>query len=152
MWGDPDKLFLTTAIIAVVCAVITGLVWFFLRDHPASETRFRWNQYSRDFIRTEYTDRHNAIWVVDIKYRSSVIMPSCREDGHNNLTLIIPEGFPVKDFELFIKNCRKVNSTGHRVLAGFVDIKALSRLHFNAIDRKVFGDFKKTIYQKALTQ
>lgn len=151
MWGDPDKLFLTTLIITAICAVITGLVWFFLRDHPPSETRFKWSQYSRDFIRAEYMDKSNTPWIVDVKYRSSVIMPSCREDGRNNITLIIPEGFPVKDFEVFIRNCKRVNTTGHKVLAGFVDIKALSRLHFNAIDVKVFGDFKKTIYQEALS-
>lgn len=151
MWGNPDKLFLTSVIIAVICIVIIGFLWFFFRDHEPTKIRFSWNQYSRDFIRAEYVDKYNAKWAVDVKFRSTVIMPSCRVDGSHNLTLIIPDNFPIKDFELFISNCRKVNSTGHKVLAGFVDSKCLSRLQFSTIDLKVFGDFKKTIYEKALT-
>ncbi|QBZ70806.1 hypothetical protein pETSU_225 [Edwardsiella phage pEt-SU] len=151
MWVNPDSLFLTSIIIALILVVITGFVWFFLRDHPASETRFKWTQYSRDFIAAEYVDRYKTTWTFHIRYWSKVILPSCRHEGSNRLVLNIPDGLTVEEFEAFISNCGKVDSTGHKVLFGLVNQKGLNRLRFDAIDNKVFSDFKKFIYEKALT-
>lgn len=151
MWVNPDSLFLTSIIIASILVVITGFVWFFLRDHPPSETRFKWTQYSQEFVAAEYIDRYKTTWTFHIRYLSKVILPSCRQEGSNRLVLVIPVGLTVEEFEAFIAKCGKVNDTGHKVLYGLVNQKELGRLRFDAIDNKIFSDFKKFIYEKVLS-
>lgn len=151
MWLDPAKLFLTTSVLAVVLVLVTGFVWYFLRDHPAIEIRFHWSQLASGNIAAEYIDKHGTKWSIEVKCHSKAVLPSCRNEGNFKLVLILPEDLSIEDFEKFIRHCRAVNSTGHKVLHGLVDKRSITRLNFSTVDLKVYSDFKKTLYQKALT-
>lgn len=147
---DQADILLTATIVLGIMSALIGLIWFFLKDQNPGDIAFVWMQLPNSIIRAEYIDRTDTKWILDIKYHSKVILPSCRREDNHKLIINIPDDYSVKEFERFVAKQHGKGPT-FKLLRGLFDCHSLNRLHFASVDIKLFGDFKKAVFHKALT-